>query len=182
MIDIDTSRNTSNAPSSLEAQQKSKQSPEERQLQTALRTLKGKLAPEIITLMSDADLHRFLVQRHFDIDKVVVQVREFHEWYTSPMTSLDIPHKHLRPMDLLHYFDRREDRRYGEYGFNSFLGRDLVGRPIYWEKSGKGLSCVFFISSHAFPYLAHANYRSGILSDLDPRCLHGGYALRAPHP
>jgi len=99
-------------------------------------TLRMKLPADVQELTSDEECERFLRQRKSNINQACNQMVKRYDWYLSPFgKSLNCSHKPLTPADMLFYESPKENI-FSTYGLNSFLGEDMEGNPVYWEKSG----------------------------------------------
>lgn len=108
--------------------------------------VKEQLPAEALEIMPDQDILRFLKQRHFEVAEALPLILEYVAWYTTPFSDLDIPNKHLTPASMLRY-NEEKTHLYDEFELESFLGRDRMNRPIYWERTGRGKDAVVVVDS-----------------------------------
>lgn len=98
--------------------------------------LRHSLEEEINNFYSDLDCYRFLSKHNYNITKTKDMLIKHYHWYTSPVRTWKIQNPDLSPRDMGKVPIDSKQSEYDRVFPCSFLGEDLEGHPIFWEKAG----------------------------------------------
>lgn len=65
-----------------------------------------------------------------------------YEWYINPVSTWKIANPSMSPRDMGTTEVDGKQNEYNEVFPCSYLGEDLEGHPIYWEKTGYSKFCI----------------------------------------
>lgn len=84
--------------------------------------------------VTDADCHRFLRARNYNLDASLEMILNWYVWYNTTLSNSQYTPKDMRRRALAE--GDAQEAVYTEFLPHSNLGVDKEGRPLYWEKTG----------------------------------------------
>lgn len=96
--------------------------------------------------VTDADCHRFLRARNYNLDASLEMILNWYVWYNTSLSSSQYTPRDMRRRAMEE--GDAQEAVYTEFLPHSNLGIDKEGRPVYWEKTGVISSRMSKIKSH----------------------------------
>lgn len=93
-------------------------------------TLRTTLPADVNKALNTSDVMRFLMARKGDVEKTKAMILAWYEWYKAPL-----PGSTATPENILSAPDPQEEV-YRDLLPHTNNCKDMVGRPVYWERTG----------------------------------------------